>query len=229
MADAALMLRGGVEWSQWSQGPAEGGSSPSVETGFTPETLPGLGASVPYLHTQATVGVDSRKSPGYARRGGFYGVTGHDYHDADGRFGFQQVDYEVIQHIPILREAWVISLRGLVSTAFSKDDQEIPFFMTPALGGGSSLRGYSSWRYRDHNSLLLQAEWRIMVNRYFDTALFYDTGKVAARSGDLNFEGHSHDFGGGVRFHGPTANVLRIDVAKSREGLHLVFSMSSPF
>ena len=30
-------------------------------------------------------------------------------------FGFQQVDYEAIQHIPILREAWVISLRGLAA------------------------------------------------------------------------------------------------------------------
>ena len=42
------------------------------------------------------------------------------------------------------------------------------------------LRGYSSRRFRDQNSLLLQAEWRIMVNRYLDLAFFYDTGKVAA-------------------------------------------------
>ena len=51
--------------------------------------------------------------------------------------------------------------------------------MLPALGGGSSLRGYSSWRFRDQNALLLQAEWRIMVNRYLDLAFFYDAGKVA--------------------------------------------------
>ena len=31
----------------------------------------------------------------------------HDYNDSDKAFGFQQVDYEAIQHIPILREAWV--------------------------------------------------------------------------------------------------------------------------
>ena len=43
----------------------------------------------------------------YARRGGFYGVTGHDYTDRDDALGFRQVDYEVIQHIPILRETWV--------------------------------------------------------------------------------------------------------------------------
>ena len=56
----------------------------------------------------------------------------------------------------------------------------IPFFMLPALGGGSSLRGFASWRFRDRHSLLLQAEWRVLVNSFFDTAIFYDAGKVTA-------------------------------------------------
>ena len=125
-----LLLRGGLEWTQWSQDPGHG-SFPSVETVFTPETLPGLDATATYLHTQATVGFDWRTSPGYTRRGGYYGVTGHDYHDRDSQFGFRQVDYEAIQHFPILREAWVISLHGLVQTAFDKNDQQTPFFMLP--------------------------------------------------------------------------------------------------
>ena len=101
---------------------------------------------------------------------------------SDDAFGFQLIEYEGIQHLPILREAWVLSLRGRVQTASAKDGQQIPFFMLPALGGGSTLRGYSSWRFRDRNSLLLQAEWRIMVNRYLDLAFFYDAGKVTART-----------------------------------------------
>ena len=65
-------------------------------------------------------------------------------------------------------------MRGLVETTWLKGDQEIPYFMLPSLGGGSNLRGYSSWRFRDRNSLLLQGEWRIMVNRYLDTVFFAD-------------------------------------------------------
>ena len=34
-----------------------------------------------YLHTQGTVGIDWRTSPGYTRRGGFLGATLHDYND----------------------------------------------------------------------------------------------------------------------------------------------------
>jgi hypothetical protein len=223
-----LMLAGGLEFSRWLQRPGEG-TDPSVETVYTPATLPGLGASATYLHSQGTVGFDWRTSSGYSRRGGYYGITFHDYHDRDDAFGFQQVDYEAIQHFPILRESWVISLRGRVQTALDKDNQQIPFFMMPSVGGGSNLRGFSSWRFRDLNSLLLQAEWRIMVNRFLDTAVFYDTGKVAASRSDIDFDGLRHDIGFGLRFHGLIATPLRVELAKSNEGLHLVFSSSAAF
>jgi hypothetical protein len=223
-----LMLRGGAEYSRWNQEPGEG-SFPSVETVYTPQTLPGLGAEVTYLHTQGTVGIDWRTSPGYSRRGGFYGVTLHDYNDRDDDFGFQMVEYEAIQHIPLLREAWVLSFRGRVQHANEKDDQQIPFFMLPALGGGSTLRGYSSWRFRDQNSLLLQGEWRIMVNRYLDMAFFYDAGKVAPRTDDLDLDHLKDDYGFGLRFHGPFSTPLRVELAKSREGLAFVFSAGPSF
>jgi len=223
-----LMLAGGVELSQWSQRPADG-SFPSVETIYSPQTLPGLGTRTTYLHSQGTVGFDWRTSPGYSRRGGFYGVTLHDYHDKDAQFGFRQIDYEAIQHFPIFREAWVISLHALARTTSDKTDQHVPFFLLPYVGGGSTLRGFISHRFRDQNALALQAEWRIMVNRFMDTAFFYDAGKVAAHKADLDFNGLKSDFGFGVRFHGPTATPLRIEVAKSPEGLAVVFATTAIF
>jgi hypothetical protein len=218
-----LMLRGGLELSQWKLRPAEG-DFPSVETVYTPATLPGLQAETTYLHSQGTAGLDWRTSPGYTRRGGFYGVTVHNYADKDEQFGFREVDYEAIQHIPILREAWVISLRGIARTTYAKADQQVPFFMMPYVGSGSTLRGFTSHRFRDQNGLTLQAEWRIMANRFMDTAVFYDAGKVAARRADLDLDGLKSDYGFGVRFHGPFATPLRIEVAKSPEGLKFIVS-----
>jgi outer membrane protein assembly factor BamA len=223
-----FMVRGGFEASRWDLRSGEG-TAPSVDEVYTPESLPGLGTTTTYLHTQATAGFDSRPSHGYARRGGFYGVTGHDYHDRDGALGFQQVDYEVVQHIPILRETWVASLHGVAKTTWDKGGQAVPFYMLPSLGGGSSLRGFSSFRFSDRNSLLLQAEWRIMANRFFESALFYDAGKVAARTSDLDLNHMKSDYGFGVRFHGPLATVLRVDVARSNEGTRLVFAASPAF
>jgi outer membrane protein assembly factor BamA len=224
----AFLLRGGVEATEWQQTPGSG-SAPPIDSAYTSETLPGLNASVTYLHPSATVGLDTRSAIGYARRGGYYGVTYHDFSDHDSLFGFSQIEYEALQHVPILRDAWVLSFRGYASTTATKSGQEIPFFMLPSVGGGSSLRGFTSWRFRDRNSLLLQAEWRALINRFFDMAVFYDAGKVTAYSSDLNLDGLKNDAGLGFRFHGPAATPLRIDLAKSNEGFRIVWSSSAVF
>ena len=225
----ALMLRGGVEFTRWSLDSGKG-SFPSTDTVYTPATLPGLGADITYLHTQGTLGFDWRTSEDYSRRGAYIAATLHDYNDRDKNFGFQIAEYEGIAHLPILRESWVLSFRARVQNALDKDGQQIPFFMLPSVGGGSSLRGYSSWRFRDENSLLLQGEWRVIVNRYLDLAFFYDAGKVAARPKDLDFDALKYDYGLGVRFHGPFSTPLRIEVARSRESsLALIFASSASF
>ncbi len=224
-----FMLRGGAEFSQWKQEPGEG-TTPSVEEKYTPATLPGVGAKVDYLHTQGSIGLDGRTSPGYSRRGAYLAATLHDYKDQDDNFGFQIAEYEGIAHLPILRETWVLSFRARMQHANEKDGQQIPFFMLPALGGGSTLRGYASWRFRDQNSLLLQAEWRIMVNRYLDMAFFYDAGKVEASTKNINLDNLQDDFGFGLRFHGPFTTPLRIELAHSRESnIRLIFSSSASF
>jgi hypothetical protein len=223
-----LTLVGGAEVARWSF-KAPSGTSPSVDSLYTPATLSGLGIRTTYVHSQASVGFDWRPTAGYARRGGFYNVTAHDYTDNDSRFGFRRVDYQVTQHFPILRESWVISVHSQASTTFGKAGEQVPFYQLPSLGGGSNMRGFSTWRFRDRDSLLLQGEWRIMVNRFFDTAVFYDAGKVAGRVKDLDLSGMKKDYGFGARFHTPLATVLRIEVARSNEGTTLVFATSPIF
>ena len=223
-----VVMHGGLEISQWKQKPGSG-SSPSIETVHSPDTLPGVGASPTYVHTQGMIGFDWRPAPGYARRGGFYSVTVHDFSDTDDAFGFGRIDYDAVQHVPILREAWVLSFHGRVETTTEKHNQEIPFFMLPNNGGGSDLRGFPSWRFRDRHSLLLQAEWRVIVNRFIDMAVFYDAGKVAATHGGINLKDLHTDGGIGFRMHGLVATPLRIDFAKSKEGFQIAFGSSAVF
>jgi Omp85 superfamily domain len=223
-----FVVGGGLEYSKWDQGSGSG-ADPSVEEVYTPDTLVGLGASPTYLHVQGSGAFDWRTAAGYSRRGGAYGITVHDFVDHDGDFGFRKVDYDAVQHIPVLRDAWVLSLHGRIETTFVSDDEQMPFFMLPALGGGSTLRGFASWRFRDRNSLLLQAEWRVLANRFLDTALFYDAGKVMATPKGISWEGLKSDFGLGFRCHGPIATPLRVELARSNEGLVIVFSSKAAF
>jgi hypothetical protein len=206
------------------------GTAPSIEEIFTPATAPGLGASPNYIHGSASAAIDSRRpSAGYARSGGLYQVTYHSYNDQDSVFSFDRLDGEIVQHIPILRENWVISLHGLTQTTLNDEDQ-VPYFLLPSLGSGSTLRGYPSWRFRDRHSLLLSGEFRWIPNRMFlDMAIFYDTGKVTPRWNDLDLNDLKSDVGIGVRFHGPLATPLRVELAKGSEGMRLVFAGSAAF
>ena len=222
------VFRGGAAYEDFSleQGL---GNTPSIDEVHTPVTAPGLGVSPTYLHTTASAGIDSRPSPGYARRGGLYEVSYHNYADHDDTYSFDRVDGEIVQHIPILRENWVISLHGLVQTTLDDSDL-VPYFLMPSLGGGSTLRGYSSWRFRDRHSLLMSAEWRWIPNRLgLDMAIFYDAGKVASRWDGLDLDNLKSDVGIGVRFHSPVATPLRIELAKGSEGVRLVFSGNAAF
>jgi hypothetical protein len=218
----------GLTFDDYSLEPGAG-SAPSIEQVFTPETAPGLGDSPTYVKASFSGGIDWRPSAGYARRGGLYQVTYHNYADLDETYSFDRVDGEIVQHLPILRETWVVSLHGLVQTTL-EDDDIVPYFMMPSLGSGSTLRAYSSGRYRDRHSLLLSGELRWIPNRTaLDMALFYDMGKVASHWDGLSLRGLKSNVGIGARFHGPLATPLRIELAHGREGFNLVFSGSAAF
>jgi len=205
------------------------GTSPSIEESFTPDTAPGLGVNPKYVHASAAGGIDWRPAAGYARRGGLYQITYHSFNDLDNVYSFDRIDGEVVQHIPILRENWVVSLRGFTQTTLDDDDR-VPYFLLPSLGSGSTLRAYPSWRFRDRHSLLFSGEFRWIPNRLgLDMALFYDAGKVTPRWRDLSLDGLKSDVGIGVRFHSPFATPLRIELAKGSEGFNLVFAGSAAF
>jgi hypothetical protein len=222
-----FVFTGGVMYENYTTKEGQG-RDPSIETEWTPALVTGLGVDPRYVHSQVSGAIDWRPAAGYARTGGLYEVGFHDYHDLDGDLSFNQMHGEVVQHIPLIREKYVISLHGRVETVLG--DDTAPFFLLPSLGSGSTLRAYSSWRFRDRHSMLLQAEWRWIPNRYgLDMAFFYDAGKVAAVRDDLTFDNLTTDYGIGVRFHGPAQTPIRVELANGSEGLHLVFAGSAAF
>jgi len=205
------------------------GSAPSIETIYNGSTAPGLGANPTYIRSAATAAIDWRHSPGYSRTGGYYGITVRNFADVDDTYSFSRIEAEAIQHIPILRENWVISVRGRVQTTLD-DDDTVPYFLLPSLGSGRTLRAYSTGRFRDRHSILTSAEFRWIPSRLaLDMALFYDTGKVTRDRGDLDFSDLESDWGIGARFHGPTTTILRIEAARGSDGWHLVFSTNAAF
>lgn len=195
-----------------------------------PRLAPGLGSDVTYTVGRASLAVDWRDSPGYSRRGGLYRFEWAPHRDrGQAGYGFRQIEAEVAQLLPLFRGSSIVALRGLVTTTEARDGETVPVFMMPALGGGSTLRGYPSWRFRDRHRLLLSAEYRWTPSQVVDMALFVDGGKVAAERRALGLRGLHTNYGVGIRLHGPTFTALRLDLARGREGWVINMGAGAPF
>jgi hypothetical protein len=218
-----LVFGGGLEYSRYEQ---RGGS---ITSRYSADTLTGLGQHIDYVQPHARIALDWRPAADYARRGGAYGITARRYVDAGGPFSFTQVDYDLVQHLPLLRDAWVISLRARAETTLTGAGDAVPFFMMPFLGNATTLRGFRSMRFRDRQSLLLSAEWRILLNANLDAAVFYDAGKVAPRRAELTLRGLKSDYGVGLRLHTPASTPLRLELAHGNEGFRVVVGATAAF
>ncbi|HVQ16162.1 MAG TPA: BamA/TamA family outer membrane protein [Vicinamibacterales bacterium] len=209
-----------------------GRTAPSIEDVFSPSDTPGLELSTfNYVNGTAFAVFDWRRNLGYSGRGGMYRVQFDDFREQDSdQYSFKSLEAEVIQLVPILRANWVIALRGLATVTDLEDSGNVPHFLLPSLGGGSTLRGYPDFRFQDRNRLLMNAELRWTPARFLDMAIFYDTGKVASRREDLDFEDLKSSYGIGMRFIGTRGYAFRIEAARSQENnLRLIVGAGGGF
>jgi len=183
-----------------------------------------------YRRSRLFAEFDSRRSPGFTRRGGLYRLDWSDYRQTHaGSSSFRRLDAEVKQFVPILRENWVIALRALASSTSTSAGNDVPVFLMPDLGGSHTLRGYSAWRFRGRSRMLLTGEYRWTAGPFADMAIFLDAGKVAARFSDLDLRGLKTSYGLGVTFHAFERTALRAEIARTREGNSLVLGFSPSF
>jgi hypothetical protein len=221
-----LILGGGVEFMSPTTSSGRNRRLPSIEDIFDDISAPGLQAEHELVRTLGHVTFDYRQ-PLNARKGGYYRVDVSHYDNRrDGALDFNRVDVELRQFVSFLAERRVLAGRIRVSTTDVGEDERVPFFLLPTLGGNDTLRGFRAYRFRGQHSILLQGEYRWEIWSAFDAAIFYDAGKVAVRREDLNFKSLEHDYGIGFRFNTDNGIVMRVDAAfGSADGkhLHIVF------
>lgn len=197
---------------------------------FDAEEAPGLDEELNYHIARATLIYDSRPAQGYSTRGGFVRASFEQDHEAqDLPYSFKAQEYEIVQQVPLVKEQFVLAARALMTLTSADSGHEVPVMLSPYLGSGSTLRGYANRRFTDRNRVLLSGEYRWRPSRYLDMALFLDAGQVAAHRSDFDIDEFDTAWGIGARFHGPTFNAVRIELARGREGFRLIFAGSQPF
>jgi ATP:ADP antiporter, AAA family len=190
--------------------------------------LPSLAPT--YVRSAGFAEFDSRTSPGYTRDGGLYRAQVARFEQVNGGvFSFSRLDAEAQRFVRVFGDSQVVALRATASSTFTGANQAVPYSLLPALGGHDALRGYSSWRFRDRNRMLLSGEYRWTVGPLADMSVFMDAGAVAARFEDLASQTLRTSFGVGFTVHTPNATMARLEIARSREGLGLLISFGPSF
>lgn len=154
-------------------------------------------------------------APQRAPVGGRYRFSANRYLDQTAdQYSFNRWEVDLQQYIPIFTPSRLIALRANAVGVVPDDGQDVPFYFQPTLGGSHSIRAYPHQRFRDRNTLLLQAEYRYILNDFMTGSVFYDTGKVAFDRQDLwDLDGMKNDYGISVRFGFAGIAALRAEIA----------------
>jgi len=203
----------------------------SIDRFFDTSALPGFDIDTHFIRTRAFADLNYREPRLNPRTGGRYLLSVDHYNDTlDGRYAFNRYEADLQQYISFLKNRRVIALHGLVSVGDPHTGADIPFFLQRTLGGPDDLRGFRRFRFRDRHALLLQAEYRWEIFTAVDGAIFYDAGKVASSTRDLDLSDLESDYGIGFRFGTINGVFLRIEGAfGSSGGKHFIFRFGHVF
>jgi hypothetical protein len=177
-------------------------------------SAPGAQANLDYVRFGAQTYFNLADAPQRALVGGRYRLSFNQYLDQTAdRFSFNRWEVDLQQYLPISTPSRLLALRANAVGVVPEDGHDVPFYLQPTLGGSHSIRAYPFQRFRDRNALLLQAEYRFILNDFMTGALFYDTGKVAFDRQDLwDFGDLRDDYGISVRFGFAGIAALRAEV-----------------
>jgi hypothetical protein len=209
-------------------GSTGGGDIPSIETKFDSSTAPGLFDDTSFASWGAFAGFDNRDLIRGPRSGGFYGIEFRRNLDLDqGRYTHRQLALEGQQFFPYFNQQRVLALFVKARFAYSgEDDGVVPFYLLPQLGGNYDLRGFNQYRFYDNNAFMAALEHRWYVFSGLEMAAFVDAGKTVPEKGHIGFSELNYSGGLGMRVRLYNAVVLRMDVARSREGVRWIWSLS---
>jgi outer membrane protein assembly factor BamA len=194
---------------------------------FDPTNIPAFHVQPTYLRSGVFVDADYRDEPGNPRDGGRYMAKVSSFKDQTvGRYDFIQYDIEAQQYIPFFNQRRVIGVRARTTLTQIGGGQQIPFYMLPTLGGSEDLRGFADYRFRDRNTVVVNAEYRWEAFSGLDVAIFADAGQVASKARNFRIADMNTAAGFGFRVNTAKKVFYRVDVGFSREGarVHMKFS-----
>jgi hypothetical protein len=186
----------------------------------TADSLPAVGRPLEYFTVSSELARDSRDRPRNPHRGGFLSLSVSHLEDREeGRYSFRRLALDGRRYLPLGSERHVLALHLFGSWDQASDGSQVPFHLQAAMGGSAGLRGYQDYRFRGLHLVGFTGEYRFDVTPAFELAAFVDGGHVSGGLAELCDHGFASSFGVGARLKTRDSVLLRLDVAKGREGV----------
>jgi hypothetical protein len=211
-------------------GPGDLSSTPTTEKLFTEADTPGLAQQANFVTGTTTVQLDFS-------RVGFSNPEGLQIEADDSQFfdqsglqaNFHLLETQATYYQPLTNGTRTVIFRVRNETAFAENNQTVPFYLQPTLGGPDDLRGYDRYRFYADGNSVATVEYRWSISQTLEMAVFGDGGNVYQRPGLIGFRDLRGDGGFGLRFKNKQTTVMRFDVGFSPEGVNVWFVFNDVF
>jgi len=133
----------------------------------------------------------------YLPSGGLhYRISAAWFHSALGsRYDFRRIVADLRQYLTV-RASHVLAFQVYVRSTHGK----VPFQQLSELGGSLLMRGYYEGRYRDHDLIVVQSEYRLPLWRRFGLVGFAGLGDVAGKMSRFRSREVKTSAGFGLRY-----------------------------
>jgi Omp85 superfamily domain len=218
-----LSFMGRAGLLQTSIRPGTDSAFPSTETLNDESTAPGLVRAPDFVHVSVGTWLEWRDQTENPHRGIALGAAFSRFDDRGGNaFRFNRFVAEAREYIPLGSNRHVLAFREASTIDHPDDGSSVPFYMQAVLGGGTYLRGFSSYRFRDNNFLALTAEYRFELRPKIELALIYDSGEVFHKTELFALGSMRNSWGAGLRLKSPHKVRFLLDVLHSTEGTRVI-------
>ncbi len=150
----------------------------------------------------------------------FGGVPGQD------SFSYLHYGFENELYFNLYRDNRVLLLKTLLESVEGENDR-IPFYAYPVLGGAKRLRGYYLDTFRDKHAGTVALEYRYPIHQYVLGELFADVGTVSEKYSELGRHWHP-GFGFGFLFGTKEELHVKLDASFGEKESVFFVTLNAP-
>src|ERR1700685_2176091 len=211
-------------------GPGDLSGTPTTQALFTGADTPGLTQQSNFVTGTTTVQLNFSHL-------GFSNPEGLQIEADDSQFfdqsanqaNFHLLATQAAYYLPLTNGMRTLVFRVRNETAFAEDNQIVPFYLQPTLGGPDDLRGYDRYRFYGNGVSVASGEYRWSISQQIETAVFGEGGNVYQRPGLIGMRELGGAGGFGLRLKNEKARIMGVHVGFSPEGVHVWFVFNDIF